>query len=72
MTGSKDLTCRVWTLMPTEGFVPMVLAGHKDQVTACFFSTHDTSIAYPSLRLRHIRVAVAGRQRGPGGGGRGG
>ena len=46
MTGSKDLTCRVWTLMPTEGFVPMVLAGHKDQVTACFFSTHDTSIAY--------------------------
>ena len=45
LTGSRDLTCRVWSLMPTEGYIPMTLSGHKEAVTACFFSG-DGEFAY--------------------------
>ncbi|EMC94289.1 hypothetical protein BAUCODRAFT_150474 [Baudoinia panamericana UAMH 10762] len=40
LTASKDLTARIWSLDPEEGFTPTVLAGHRTGVYAAWFS-HD-------------------------------
>lgn len=36
-TASKDMTARVFSLHPEEGFTPITLAGHRDQVLALHF-----------------------------------
>jgi len=38
LTASKDLTARVWSLNPIEGFVPTTLSSHKDSVVGAWFS----------------------------------
>lgn len=38
VTASKDLTARLWSLDPTEGFVPTTLAGHRQAVIGAWFS----------------------------------
>ncbi|CAL5871272.1 uncharacterized protein PFLUO_LOCUS5522 [Penicillium psychrofluorescens] len=38
LTSSKDLTARVWSLDPEEGFEPTTLAGHRQGVVAAYFS----------------------------------
>jgi len=38
VTTGKDLTARVWSLDPVEGFTPTTLSGHKDTVVGAFFS----------------------------------
>lgn len=38
LTASKDLTARIWSLDPEEGFRPTVLAGHKQGVIGAWFS----------------------------------
>ncbi|KAF8476904.1 quinon protein alcohol dehydrogenase-like superfamily [Kalaharituber pfeilii] len=40
LTGSKDLTAKVFSLNPVEGFVPTSLAAHKGSVIGTYFS-HD-------------------------------
>jgi periodic tryptophan protein 2 len=47
ITGSLDNTCRVWSSQPEkkDGFVPVSLVGHKDNVVACFFG-EGGSVAY--------------------------
>ncbi|WPH03734.1 WD40 repeat-like protein [Acrodontium crateriforme] len=40
LSASKDLTARIWSLDPEEGFTPTVLAGHRTGVYAAWFS-HD-------------------------------
>ncbi|RAQ52310.1 periodic tryptophan protein 2 [Aspergillus flavus] len=44
LTASKDLTARVWSLDPEEGFEPTTLAGHRQGVKAAFFSADQESI----------------------------
>lgn len=39
LTASRDLTARVWSLDPEEGFEPTTLAGHRQGVIAAYFST---------------------------------
>lgn len=38
LVGSKDLTARVYSLNPVEGFRPPTLTGHKDTPVAVFFA----------------------------------
>ncbi|KAI9844594.1 MAG: hypothetical protein M1838_002103 [Thelocarpon superellum] len=44
LTASKDLTARVWSLNPEEGFVPTTLAGHREGVQAAWFTKDQESI----------------------------
>nr|OQO31585.1 Periodic tryptophan protein 2 [Rachicladosporium sp. CCFEE 5018] len=45
LSASKDLTARIWSLDPEEGFTPTVLAGHRTAVHAAWFS-YDQETVY--------------------------
>jgi periodic tryptophan protein 2 len=49
LSASKDLTTRIWSLDPEEGFQPTVLAGHKSPVVGAWFS-HDQETIYTTSR----------------------
>ena len=38
LSASRDLTARIWSVDPEEGFVPTTLAGHREGVLGAFFS----------------------------------
>lgn len=43
LSASRDLTARIWSLDPEEGFTPTVLAGHRTAVySACFSADQET------------------------------
>ena len=44
LSASKDLTARIWSLDPEEGFNPTVLAGHRTAVYAAWFSADQETI----------------------------
>ena len=44
LTASKDLTARIWSLNPEEGFTPTVLSGHKQAVVGAWFSDDQETI----------------------------
>lgn len=44
LSASKDLTARIWSLDPEEGFTPTVLAGHRTAVRAAWFSKDQETI----------------------------
>nr|POE87455.1 periodic tryptophan protein 2 like [Quercus suber] len=44
LSASKDLTARIWSLDPEEGFTPTVLAGHRTAVHAAWFSDDQETI----------------------------
>jgi periodic tryptophan protein 2 len=44
LSASKDLTARIWSLDPEEGFSPTVLSGHRQQVRNVWFSADQESI----------------------------
>jgi len=44
VSSSKDLTARIWSLDPEEGFDPTVLAGHRQPVRGAWFSGNQESI----------------------------
>jgi hypothetical protein len=44
LTASKDLTARVWSLDPLDGFEPTTLAGHRQAVRAAYFSEDQESV----------------------------
>ncbi|CZT21947.1 probable periodic tryptophan protein PWP2 [Ramularia collo-cygni] len=44
LTASKDLTARIWSLDPEEGFAPTVLAGHRAAVHRAWFSKDQETI----------------------------
>ena len=44
LTASKDLTVRIWSLNPEEGFQPTVLSGHKQAVVGAWFSDDQETI----------------------------
>lgn len=44
LTASKDLTARIWSLDPEEGFEPTTLAGHRQAVRAAYFSGDQESV----------------------------
>ncbi|SCZ99353.1 BZ3500_MvSof-1268-A1-R1_Chr3-1g05964 [Microbotryum saponariae] len=44
LTTSKDMTGRLFTLYPVEGYRPKTFAGHRDAVLAAYFSVDHKSI----------------------------
>jgi periodic tryptophan protein 2 len=44
LTSSKDLTARIWSLDPEEGFEPTTLAGHKEGVKNAWFSKDQETV----------------------------
>jgi periodic tryptophan protein 2 len=44
VSASKDLTARIWSLNPEEGFEPTVLSGHRENVRNAWFSADQESI----------------------------
>ncbi len=44
LTASKDLTARIWSLDPEDGFVPTTLAGHRQAVLGAWFSKDQESV----------------------------
>ncbi|KAK5161751.1 U3 snoRNP protein [Recurvomyces mirabilis] len=44
LSASKDLTARIWSLDPEEGFTPTTLAGHRTAVYAAWFSNDQETI----------------------------
>jgi periodic tryptophan protein 2 len=44
LTASNDLTVRVWSLNPEDGFIPTVLSGHKQAVIGAWFSKDQETI----------------------------
>jgi periodic tryptophan protein 2 len=44
LTASKDLTVRIWSLNPEDGFTPTVLSGHKQAVIGAWFSENQETI----------------------------
>ena len=42
VTGSKDLTARIYSLDPTPGFIPVSLAGHRERLVSVHFADEDT------------------------------
>ncbi|GAA5956206.1 hypothetical protein JCM8115_001650 [Rhodotorula mucilaginosa] len=44
LTTSKDMTARLYTLYPVEGYRPRTFAGHRDAVLAAYFSQDHKTI----------------------------
>ncbi|KAI8627702.1 periodic tryptophan protein 2 [Xylariaceae sp. FL1651] len=44
LTASKDMTARIWSLNPEDGFTPTVLSGHKQTVVGAWFSKDQETI----------------------------
>ena len=44
LTTSSDLTARIWSVNPEEGFTPTVLSGHKQAVIGAWFSADQETI----------------------------
>lgn len=53
MAGSADMTARVFSLDPIEGFTPFTLAGHRDEVVGVYFADDDKTIS----SLQQLRSA---------------
>ncbi|KAL3422868.1 hypothetical protein PVAG01_04615 [Phlyctema vagabunda] len=44
LSAAKDLTARIWSLDPEDGFVPTTLAGHREGVKGAWFSKDQEKI----------------------------
>ncbi len=44
LSAAKDLTARIWSVDPEEGFVPTTLAGHREGVLSASFSKDQETI----------------------------
>ena len=45
LTSSKDLTARIWSLTPEDGFVPTTLAGHRESLLGAWFSSDQEAVS---------------------------
>ncbi len=53
MTTSRDMTARLFTLHPLEGFRPKTFAGHKDVVLNAYFAEDGKTVR---VRLNTVDV----------------
>lgn len=44
ITTSRDMTARLFTLDPVEGFRPKTFAGHRDAVLGAYFSSDEKTV----------------------------
>lgn len=50
LSSANDLTARVWSLNPEDGFNPTVLAGHREGVLEAWFSSDQEQVSRKSCR----------------------
>ena len=46
LTTSRDMTAKLWTLDPVEGFKPKNFAGHRDAVVNAYFSADEKTASF--------------------------
>lgn len=46
LTGGRDLTARVFSLDPVNGYEPPTLSGHRDRIVSCFWGDSAASSCY--------------------------
>lgn len=46
LTAAKDLTARIWSLNPAEGFVPTTLSSHREAVVGAWFSKDQETVCW--------------------------
>ncbi len=51
LSAAKDLTARIWSLDPEEGFVPTTLAGHREGVKGAWFSKDQEKVVTSSAAI---------------------
>jgi periodic tryptophan protein 2 len=61
LTASNDLTARIWSLNPEEGFEPTSLAGHRQGVKAAYFAADQESVSFCKEDLSKPRLISANR-----------
>ena len=44
LTGSRDLTARIWSLGSEDGFVPTALSGHRESLIGAWFSNDQEAV----------------------------
>lgn len=66
LSASKDLTARIWSLDPEEGFEPTVLAGHRQPVRNAWFSANQETIYTVSEDGALFRWEFLARAQGEG------
>lgn len=49
LTTSKDMTAKLYTLYPVEGYRPKTFSGHRDAVLAAYFSQDHKTVRSVSL-----------------------
>jgi hypothetical protein len=54
LTTSKDMTGRLYTLYPVEGYRPKTFAGHRDAVVASYFSADHKTVRGMCLEQRAL------------------
>ncbi len=58
LSAAKDLTARIWSLDPEEGFVPTTLAGHREGLLGAWFSKDQEAVIlsafFGTKSLAHI------------------
>ena len=51
LSSSKDLTARIWSLDPEDGFVPTTLSGHRECVLNAWFSNNQEEVIAHHMRF---------------------
>ena len=46
LSSSKDLTARIWSKDPEDGFSPTILAGHREDVLGAWFSRDQENVGF--------------------------
>lgn len=65
LTASKDLTARVWSLVPLEGFEPTTLSGHREGVVNAWFTEDQEAIFTISKDGALFRWEFCNKDRDP-------
>ena len=55
LSASKDLTARIWSLNPEDGFIPTTLAGHRESLLGAWFSHDQEIVGYLGLYQHRFR-----------------
>ena len=56
ISASKDLTARVWSVNPEDGFLPTTLAGHRQAVQAAWFSVDQETVSQASKKQIELSI----------------
>jgi len=59
LTSAKDLTARIFSVDPVEGFVATTLGGHKDHVIGAYFSEDQETVSMIHFSRGVLKVTVS-------------